>query len=184
MTTTAAANTDHKMRIVTCATTACLVLIGTVLFAQSVTYDFDRSANFSRFKTYAWVRGTNLDDQLNHQRIMRAVDSQLGARGFSKVEAASNPDVLVAYHASFDKNLQINAFGSGPRIGLRSGTATVEEIVVGTLAIDMIDAQTRNVIWRGLASKELDAKASPEKKEKNINKAAEKIFRNYPPASR
>ena len=172
------------MRIATCATTACLAMLGTILYAQSVTYDFDRSANFTRFKTYAWVQGTNLSDQLNHQRIMRAVDAQLTARGFSKVEAVGNPDVLVAYHASLDKNLQINAFGAGPRIGYRSGTATVEEIVVGTLAIHMVDAQTKNIVWRGIATKELDAKASPEKKEKNINKAAEKIFKNYPPASR
>ena len=172
------------MRIATCATTACLALLGTILSAQSVTFDFDRSANFTRFKTYAWVRGTNLEDQLNHQRIVRAVDGQLAARGFSQVEATGNPDVLVAYHASFDKNLQINAFGSGPRIGFRSGTATVDEIVVGTLAIDMLDGRTREIVWRGIASKELDAKASPEKKEKGINKAAEKIFKNYPPASR
>jgi hypothetical protein len=172
------------MRITTFFTTVCLALVGTIVFAQSVTYDFDRSANFTRFKTYTWVRGTNLSDQLNHQRIMRAVDAQLASRGFSKVEAAANPDVLVSYHASFEKNLQINAFGSGPRVGLRSGTATVEEIVVGTLAIDVVDAQTQNIVWRGIATRELDAKASPEKKEKGINKAAEKIFKNYPPASR
>jgi hypothetical protein len=172
------------MRIGTFATTACLALLGTIVGAQSVTYDYDRTANFTRFRTYTWVRGTNLSDDLNHTRIMRAVDAQLSARGFAKVEAASHPDVLVAYHASFDKNLQINAFGSGPRIGFRSGSATVDEIVVGTLAIDMMDAQTKNVVWRGMATKELDAKASPEKKEKNINKAAEKIFKNYPPAGR
>jgi hypothetical protein len=170
------------MRIATFATTACLALLGTMVFAQSVTYDFDRSANFTKFRTYTWVRGTTLGDELNHQRVVRAIDAQLTARGFSRVEA--NPDVLVAYHASFDKNLQINAFGSGPRIGYRSGTATVEEIVVGTLAIDMMDAQTRSIVWRGIATKELDAKASPEKKEKGINKAAEKIFKNYPPAGR
>jgi hypothetical protein len=171
------------MRIATFATLGGLTLLGTILSAQSVTYDFDRSANFTRFKTYTWVRGTDLNDQLNHQRIMRAVDAQLAARGFSKVEAAGNPDVLVAYHASFDRNLQINAFGSGPRIGMRSGTATVEEIVVGTLAVDMMDAQTRSIVWRGMATKELDARASPDK-EKGINKAAEKIFKNYPGAGR
>ncbi len=174
------------MRIATFATTACLALLGTIVFAQGVTYDFDRSADFTKYKTYAWVRGTNLNDQLNHQRITRAVDSQLSARGFARVEAASNPDVLVAYHASFDRNLEITAsgFGGYRLAGPRSGTARVEEIVVGTLAIDMVDAQSRNLVWRGMATKELDAKASPEKKEKNINRAAEKIFRNYPPASR
>lgn len=174
------------MRVATFATTACLALLGAIVCAQSVTYDFDRSANFTKFKTYAWVRGTDLSDQLNHQRIVRAVDAQLSARGFSQVEAAANPDVLVAYHASFDRNLEITAsgFGGYRLAGPRSGTARVEEIVVGTLAIDMVDRQTRNIVWRGMATKELDAKASPEKKEKNINKAAEKIFKNYPPAAR
>jgi hypothetical protein len=56
--------------------------------------------------------------------------------------------------------------------------------VVGTLAIDMVDAETRNIVWRGMATQELDAKASPEKREKNINKAAEKIFKNYPAGRR
>jgi hypothetical protein len=172
------------MRIATVVTLAGVLFLGTILSAQSVTFDFDRSANFTRFKTYAWVRGTNLDDQLNHQRIMRAVDAQLTARGFARVESAGRADVLVAYHASFDKNLQINAFGSGPRIGMRTATARVEEIVVGTLAIDVMDAQSQNIVWRGIATKELDANASPEKREKNINKAAEKIFKNYPPATR
>lgn len=174
------------MRIATIAATACLALAGTVVFAQSVTYDFDRSADFTKFKTYTWVRGTNLNDELNHKRIMRAVDVQLSARGFSRVEASGNPDVLVAYHASFDRDLEINASGWGGYrfAGPRNGTARVEEIVVGTLAIDMVDAKTKTIVWRGMATKELDAKASPEKREKNINKAAEKIFKNYPPASR
>jgi len=174
------------MRIVTFATAACLALLGTLVGAQSVTYDFDRSADFTRFKTHAWVRGTNVSDELNHKRIVRAIDAQLTARGFSKVEAIGNPDVLVAYQASFDRDLEINASGlGGYRLaGPRSGTARVEEVVIGTLAIDMMDAQTKNIVWRGVASRDLDAKASPEKKEKNINKTAEKIFKNYPPASR
>ena len=175
------------MRIATFATTVCMALVGTIVCAQSVTYDFDRAANFTRFKTYTWVRGTNVNDELNHNRIMRAIDAQLTARGFSQVDAIGNPEVLVAYHASFDRDLEINAsgLGGGYRLaGPRSATARVEEIVVGTLAIDMMDAQTKNIVWRGIATKELDAKASPEKKEKNINKAAEKIFKNYPPASR
>lgn len=174
------------MRFATFATTACLALLGTIVFAQSVTYDFDRSADFSRFRTYSWVRGTNLNDELNHQRIIRAVDAQLASRGFSKVDASANPDALVAYHASFDRNLEINGSGWGGYrfAGPRSGTARVEEVVVGTLAIDMMDARTRNIVWRGMAAKELDAKASPEKRDKNITKAAEKIFKNYPPLKR
>ena len=176
------------MGIRTFVASASLVMLGTVAIAQTVSYDFDRSADFSKFKSYTWVRGTNLSDALNHNRIMRAVDAQLVARGFSKVETPANADVLVAYHASFDKNLQINGFSSGfggYRFGaMRTGTATAEEITVGTLAVDIVDATTKTIVWRGTATKEIDVKASPEKRDKNINRAAEKIFKNYPPAAK
>jgi hypothetical protein len=117
-----------------------------------------------------------------------AVDAQLAAKGLSKVEAGANPDALVAYHASFDKDLQISGFSSGfggYRFGAsRSGTATVDEILIGTIAVDMVDAKTKTIVWRGTASKEVDVKASPEKREKNINKGAEKLFKNYPPGKK
>jgi uncharacterized protein DUF4136 len=158
---------------------------GTIALAQSVTYDFDRSANFAGFKTYAWVRGTNLADELNHKRVMRAVDAQLAAHGLARAENGANADVLVAYHASFDKNLQINGFSSGfggYRFGgTRSGTATVDEIMVGTLVIDIVDARSKTIVWRGTATREVDTRASAEKRDKNINRAAEKLFKNYPP---
>ena len=57
----------------------------------------------------------------------------------------------------------------------------VRQILVGTLAIDMVDAKTKQMAWRGLGTKEIDTNAKPDKREENINKAVEKIFRNYPP---
>ena len=169
----------------TFATAVSLMLLGTLTLAQSVTYDFDRAANFSKFRTYSWVRGTQVPDELNHARIVRAIDSQLVAKGLTRVEATAHPDVLIAYHASFDRNLQINAFGSGwggPRFGgVRSGTATTQEILTGTLVIDMMDGASRSIVWRGMASSDLNTTAKPEKREKNINKTMEKLFNNYPP---
>src|SRR5262249_10502582 len=49
---------------------ASIVMMGALTLAQSITYDFDRAADFSRFKTFAWVRGTVLNDELNHSRIV------------------------------------------------------------------------------------------------------------------
>ncbi|HET7294974.1 MAG TPA: DUF4136 domain-containing protein [Vicinamibacteria bacterium] len=173
------------MRNPTFVATASFLLATTAALAQSVTYDFDTSADFSRLRTYAWVSGTNVRDELNHKRIVAAIDAQLAARGLKRVEPASNPDALVAYHATFDKDLRINGFSSGwggyRFAASRSGTATVDEIVNGTLAVDIVDAKTRSIVWRGIASREVDAKASPEKREKNIRRAAEKMFKNYPP---
>jgi hypothetical protein len=172
------------MRIATWVTAATLAL-GTIVSAQSVTYDFDKLTNFSRFKTYAWVRGTVLKDELNHARVVAAVNAQLAAKGFNEVRSAEAADVLVAYHASFDRNLQITGFSSGwggyRFAGNRTGMARTDEIVTGTLAVDMVDAKTRTIVWRGMATKEIDVNAKPQKRTKNINTAVEKVFRNYPP---
>ncbi len=173
------------MRIPTFATTIATVLLGTIALAQNVTYDFDKTADFSKFKTYTWVKGTNLSDQLNHQRVVNAVDVQLSAKGLAKIETAGEPDLLVAYHASFDRDLQINGFSSGwggYRFGgNRTGTARTEEILVGTLVVDVVNAKTKTIVWRGTATKEVDVNAKPETRDKNINKAADKLFKNYPP---
>ena len=65
----------------TFATCVWLTLIGTMALAQTVTYDYDRAASFSNYKTYAWTRGTELTDELNHARIVRAIDAALGGKG-------------------------------------------------------------------------------------------------------
>src|ERR1044071_6151676 len=175
----------RTMRITTAATVIGLALLGTIALAQNITYDFDRSAPFARFKTYSWVKGTPVNDALNDKRIVSAIDSQLAAKGFTKVDERGTADVLVAYHASFDKNLQINGFSSGwggYRFGgNRTGRATLDQVTVGTIAVDMVDASNKTIVWRGLATGELDARAKPEHTEKNIQKAAVKLFKNYPP---
>jgi hypothetical protein len=173
------------MRITAFVTAACLALLSTFTFAQNTSYDFDRTAAFSRYKTYAWVKGTPVPDALNDKRIVSAVEAQLVAKGLTRVPAGAPADLLVAYHATFDKNLEINGFSSGwggYRFGGgRSGRATVDEILVGTIAIDLVEAATKTIVWRGIASGEVDPNAKPEKREKNIQKAAVKLFKNYPP---
>jgi len=162
---------------------AAVVLMGTAAMAQKVTYDVDRSANFAAFRTYAWVPGTNLSDPLNHKRVIEAVSAQLAARRLTGVDAGEGPDLLVAYHATFDRSLQISGFatGWGPyRFGGGSATARTEQILNGTLVIDVIDARTRTIIWRGTASKEVDTDAKPETRDRNITRAAERLFKNYP----
>ena len=176
------------MRMATYLTSVCLTLIGTIALAQSVTYDHDRAVNFSRFKTYAWTRGTELTDQLNHARVVRAIEAALVAKGLARVEPSASPDVLVAYHARFDKNLEItgSAHGSGP-FGLggdRWGSARVQPVLVGMLVVDISDARTSALVWRSLASSDIRPNDKPETREKKIRKATEKMFKNYPPQSR
>ena len=102
--------------------------------------------------------------------------------------------MFVVYHVAFDKEKDIStyssgygggygAYGWGWGGGWAGGTTTtqVRDILVGTLVIDMADAKKSQLAWRGMGVKEVNTQAKPEKRDKSINKAVEKIFKNYPP---
>ena len=164
--------------------TAGLALLTTTALAQDVTYDYDRTADFSSIRTYAWQGDGNVSDPLNHKRIVAAVDSQLAAKGLTKVAADGDPDVVVSYRAALTEDLEVHGTGYGryARPG-GTGSARVERVYVGTLLVGMFDADTRAPVWRATASRELDLDASPEEREKHLRKATEKLFRKYPPAA-
>ena len=79
------------MKLRTYVLLAGLVLSATTVLAQTVTRDYDRTADFSKFKTYAWVRGTEVGDDLNHRRIVTAIDAQLQAKRLKPAGADARP---------------------------------------------------------------------------------------------
>jgi hypothetical protein len=158
--------------------------------AQKTTYDYDKTAAFAQYKTYSMKAGTSTGQPLVDRRITSEIESQLAARGFTRNDTA--PDVFVVFHMAFDEQKDISTFSSGPMYGGYGwgwgggwGTTTtdvrVRDILVGTLAIDMIDAKRKQMVWRGLGTREVDTNAKPEKRDQNIAKAVDKIMRNYPP---
>jgi hypothetical protein len=60
-------------------------------------------------------------------------------------------------------------------------STTVSKIPVGTLIVDLVDAKENQLKWRGTATKTLDATATAEERDKNVNAAVEKMFAGYPP---
>jgi uncharacterized protein DUF4136 len=180
----------HKKFVVALAA---IVVAPALLLAQKTSYDYNKGANFASYKTYQQKDGTKVGQQLIDDRIATAIDTQLAAKGLTK--ATSNPDVVVVYHVAFDKQKDISTYSSGYGGGYgpygygwgggwMGGTTTtqVRDIVLGTLVIDVADAKKNEMAWRGIATKEgVDVQAKPDKLDKNINKAVEKIFKNYPP---
>ena len=79
------------MRIIRVLCTAGLMLMARSAAAQDVNYDYDRRANFSAYRTYAWVGGTTQADDLIHARIVAAVDRQLAAKGLTRVDTPGPP---------------------------------------------------------------------------------------------
>lgn len=157
-----------------------LTVAGTLAWA-SVTVDWDHAADFSSYKTYAWGKGTPARDQLVDQRIVESVDQQLAAKGLQKVDASSNPDLTVLYHAALTEDTQLNTMGTGWGWGWGGGmsTTTVEKIPKGTLSVDIGDAKTKKLLWLGKASQELGD--NPQKNAKKIDETIDKMFKKFPP---
>ena len=168
------------------------VLTPSLALAQKTSYDYDKSTDFTTFKTYAFKKGTEVGQPLIDSRIVAAIETELAAKGLTKSDAS--PDVFVVYHTAFDKEKDISTFSSGYGGGYGpygwgwgggwgGGTTTtqVRDILIGTLVIDIADAKKNSLAWRGMGVKEVDTQAKPEKRDKSINNAVKKIFKNYPP---
>jgi hypothetical protein len=171
------------------------VLMGTVTFAQDVSYNFDQQADFSKYKTYKWVqvKGGEQLDQLVSQQITEALDRQLATKGLTKTDS-DTADLYVAYQVAVSQEKQMTTFDSGYGMGPGWGghwyggyygggttTSTTSTIHIGSLAFDMYDPARKQLVWRGVASKQLDPKAKPEKRQKNLDKGMAKLLKNYPP---
>jgi hypothetical protein len=169
----------------TAALIAGLVLAPMVLLAQKTSFDYDKTANFGAFKTYALKDGTKVGDPLIDKRIVAAIEAELAAKGLTP--AATTPDVTVVYHIAFDKKQDITAYSTGMGAGYRWGggwgttDVRVNEILVGTLVIDIADANKNEIVWRGMGVKEVDVQAKADRRDKNINNAVKKILKDFPP---
>jgi hypothetical protein len=159
-----------------------LVACALAVFA-TVKVDYSHSADFSHYKTYSWI-SVSVQDPLWEDRIMRAVDSQLTAKGWTKVDSDGDASVAAYGSTKTQKTLQTwyDGFGGGwiwRGFGDGIATTTVEETPVGTLMVDIFDTPTHKLIWRGIASDTLTGK--PEKDEKKMDKAVAEMFKNFPP---
>lgn len=177
---------------------ALLVMIAGSAFGQDVRYNYDKEADFSKFKTYKWVaiKGANPVDDLVDKQIKDSIDAQLATKGLTKVEG-DTADLFIGYQTAVGTEKQYTSFdtgwGYGPGWG-RGGwygggaggmtTGQTSTIYTGQLALDMYDSSKHNLVWRGVASKTLDPKAKPDKRQKNLNKATAKMLKNYPPPAK
>jgi hypothetical protein len=149
--------------------------------------EFDRSAEFAIYRTYSWKAGTPAPDERVQQRIEQAIDEQLEASGLTRLASAG--DLIVVTHTSTSRDAPADrdqfAYGGWPGWGASSGqgapSAEISQLPGGTLIVDLVDAETNKLVWRGVASGTI--KRSSEKAEASVQKKIEKLFRNFPPGS-
>src|SRR6202035_5400521 len=172
-------------RIATC-TLFFVAMLGTAV-AQQVKTDFDHQANFSRYKTYS-CKEIKPADSLWDARIESAADAQLAAKGWTQVDSGGNVSMVAIATSQTERTLQTfyDGMAGGWRWrglgGMGEATATEQDYKEGTLVVDLYDAKTKQLIWRGSAQDTVSNNA--DKNEKNLNKGVAKMFKKFPPQAK
>jgi Domain of unknown function (DUF4136) len=163
-----------------------MLLFAGKLLAGQVKTDYDRNADFSQYKTYSWEQ-VKTKDALDVDRIKSAINAALAAKGWTQVDSGGDISVMAMEitHNQQTLNTYYDGFGGGWRWrgfgGLGEATTTTETYKVGTLIVDLFDAKTKELVWRGSSSDTLSNNSS--KNIQNMNKDVEKMFKNFPPGS-
>ena len=163
----------------------CLLVASTFVFAKTST-DWDKTVNFSQFKTYSWIK-VKAPNEIWDKRVMDTIDAQLQAKGWTKVEEGGDVGIVAVATTKDQQSLDTFYNGVGGGWGWRgwggmsTATTTVNNYRVGTLVVDMYAASNKQLIWRGWAEDTLSDK--PEKNEKKLNDRVKDIFKKFPPTA-
>lgn len=155
-------------------------LLSSLAFAQDVKTDYDHHANFSQYHTYSWAK-VQTTDPLWEGRIKDAVNHELQAKGWQLVDNGGDVAVTAVGSARDQREYQTFYDGMGGWRWGGFGETTTQAVnyPVGSLVVDMYDAHDRQLIWRGVSSDSLTN--NPEKNEKKLDKAVDKMFDHFPP---
>lgn len=160
-----------------CASVACS--------SVSVSHDYDPSENFAKLKSWAFSSSTPSPpppggepvSALSLARIRTAVEAELTARGYPKVEPQS-ASFLVAYDAAVGKQIESHPTSSPARYGWGTEVSVYDE---GTLVIDIVDAGSKSLVWRGVARGAVHPDSTPEERDERIRSAVKQVLDRFPP---
>jgi len=155
-----------------------------------IDYDYDTTYDFTMLKTYAWLPsppGSQIED-LTEKRFTQAVDTQLGAKGYSP--SAESPDFVISLQG-IKKTVPSGSTAVGASIGVPVGGRGSMSVGVGksrervkqegTLTLNFLDRKTNALIWQGTATATIQQKSSPEEQQQAINQIIAELMKNFPP---
>ncbi|GAL61082.1 DUF4136 domain-containing protein [Algibacter lectus] len=169
-----------------------LLIVVTSCSSVKVAADYDKDANFNSYKTFAFFK-TGIDkaeiSDLDKRRILRAIEAELIAKGFTKSE---DPDLLISLFTKANQRVDVynNSWGRGawgwggyggfgPGWGWGFNQPSVSTSTQGVLFIDLIDAKKKELVWQGMGSGYLTQ--NMEKKDERIKEFVSEIMMKYPP---
>lgn len=163
----------------------------------SITTDYDKSVDFKKYSTFGFLKwdakSAELVNDIDQRRLQDAIAAQLESRGL-KYQADGVASTMLGFHVIVETKQGTTAYtdhygGMGyyggwgygygyPYGGASQTTYSTYEYQVGTVIIDQYDAETKKLVWEGVAQGEL--KEDRKNREENIKNDVERMFADYP----
>ncbi len=164
-------------RLAFCAIAICL--ISTIAAGQHVSVNYNHNQSFAQYHTYAW--GSNNANQIKNsilaQVAQQDINSAMQGKGLQMVQEDQNPDLIVTSNGGLKNVTSYTEWGMGP-FGGGMGSITPEQNVDGTLIVDLYDAKSHSLLWRGIAENTLSNNGN--KNQQMVEKAIQKMFKEWP----
>lgn len=168
-----------------------VLLLAGFAFAAKIKADFDKTANFSDYKTYAWGNSVDPHRQGAKIFIVGAITEEMMARGLQQTDV-EHADIIIRYQAASDTDLNVGATTDPTYAsigGVPLDTASVWSTAFpggssgrylrkGTLVIDIFDVHQRKLIWSVMATDTFKDKT--EKAVKQLGNIISSMFEQYP----
>src|SRR5664279_2303228 len=142
--------TIMKKKFALCAMLLCIA--STIAVAQQVSVNYNHDASFSQYHTYAW--GSNNQNQIKNsilaQVAQQDINTAMQGKGLQMVQESQNPDLILTANGGMRQQTSYSAWGMRG-IGGGMGGISPEQNVEGTLIVDLYDAKTQSLVWRGIA---------------------------------
>ena len=162
----------------------------------------DKDVDFRGLKTWAWhpdgagdVRmALTADDNPAAMKerfepvIVDAVQKEMAGRGLTVADASGAPQFYVNYYVLISTSQSRQTMGqfvpTVPEWGIPpfsyGATQSLKVIEEGSLILDVTSAKTRQLIWRGVATAELQRKNTPQQRDARLREAIADVIKKFP----
>ena len=168
---------------------ALFVGIAAACAPMTVSSHVERGLDLTSYRTFTWGPADALptgDPRLDQNPFFKdhfegAVEKQLAARGIEL--KTTNPDLLIHYHASITHRIEANRTDSEYGYCANGNCDTrVTDFEAGTLILDIVDARTNRLIWRGWAQRALgDMLENQDHMAERIDQAVSRMLARFRP---
>src|ERR1022692_4429510 len=151
-------------------------IASTTAVGQQVSVNYNHDASFSQYHTYAW--GSNNDNQIQNsilaQVAQQDINTAMQGKGLQMVQESQNPDLILTANGGMRQQTSYSAWDMRG-IGGGMGGITPEQSLEATMIVDLYNAKTQSLIWRGIAQDTLNNNGN--KNQEMVQKAIQKMFK-------